>query len=154
MRRLCKWVIRYGCCRLTRLLATVTESVDGVERGPPMTDPVEEFFNGLAQRGYEPLLQHNSGSIRFDLKDGDAIDHWRVTIDQGKLAVGRDDAAADTVVIQDRATLVDAIQGKQNVMIALGLGQIGVSGDIERLVSFQRLFGKRPEMATTRTGRR
>ena len=35
-----------------------------------MTDPVEEFFDGLAERGYEPLLQHNSGSIRFDVTDG------------------------------------------------------------------------------------
>jgi hypothetical protein len=119
-----------------------------------MTDAVEEFFNGLAQRGFEPLLQHNSGSIRFDVKDGGAVDHWRVTIDQGKLTVGRDEAAADTVVTQDRAVLVDAIQGKQNMMIALGLGQVGISGDTERLVSFQRLFGNRPEMATTHTGRR
>ncbi len=119
-----------------------------------MTDPVEEFFNGLVQRGYEPLLQHNSGSIRFDLKDGAAVEHWRVTIDQGTLTVGREDAAADTVVTQDRAVLVDAIQGKQNIMIAIGLGQIGIQGDMERLVSFQRLFGNRPEMATTQTGRR
>jgi putative sterol carrier protein len=119
-----------------------------------MGDAVEEFFNGLGQRGYEPLLQHNSGSIRFDLKDGGAVDHWRVAIDQGKLTVGQDDAAADTVVTQDRGTLIDAIEGKQNVMIAIGLGQVGISGDMERLVSFQRLFGKRPEMATTQTARR
>jgi hypothetical protein len=30
-----------------------------------MTDAVDEFFNGLAQRGYEPLMRHNGGSIRF-----------------------------------------------------------------------------------------
>jgi putative sterol carrier protein len=119
-----------------------------------MTDVVEEFFNGLAGRGYEPLLVHDSGSIRFDVKDGNAVDHWRVTSDQGKVTVGRDDAASDTVVTQDRAILVDLIQGKQNIMIALGLGQVGLSGDTERLISFQRLFGQRPEMATTGTGRR
>ena len=84
-----------------------------------MTDPVEEFFDGLAERGYEPLLQHNSGSIRFDVTDGGAVDHWRVTIDQGKVTVGRDDTAADTVVVQDRAVLLDAIQGRQNLVIAL-----------------------------------
>jgi hypothetical protein len=112
-----------------------------------MTDAVEEFFNGLAQRGYEPLLRHNSGSIRFDVKDGGAIDHWRVMIDQGKVAVARDDAEADTVVTQDRAVLIEEIQGRQNMMISLGLGQIGLSGNYERAVSFQRLFGRRPEMA-------
>jgi putative sterol carrier protein len=119
-----------------------------------MTDAVEQFFNKLAERGYEPLLRHNSGSIRFDVTDGGAVDHWRVTIDQGKVTVGQDDAAADTVVTQDRAVLVDAIEGKRNMMIALGLGQVGLSGDSERAVSFQRLFGNRPEMATTQTGRR
>lgn len=118
-----------------------------------MSDPVEDFFNGLARRGYEPVLHHNGGSIRFDLKDGEAIDHWRVTIDMGKVAVGHDDLAADTVVTEDRATMVDAIQGKQSVMIALGLGQMWVSGDIERLISFQRLFAQPAEMATTQEAR-
>jgi hypothetical protein len=119
-----------------------------------MTDPVEEFFNGLAQRGNEPMLRHDSGSIRFDVKDGGAVDHWRVTNDQGKVTVGRDDAPADSVVTSDRAVLVDAIQGKQNMIIALWIGQLGLSGDYERVISFQRLFGNRPEMATTQAARR
>jgi hypothetical protein len=120
-----------------------------------MTDAVEEFFNGLARRGYEPLLRHSSGSIRFDVKDdGGAIDHWRVAIDQGKVTVARDDAAADTVVTQDRAVLINAIEGKRTMMIALGLGEIGLSGNFERAISFQRLFGRRPEMATTRAAGR
>jgi hypothetical protein len=119
-----------------------------------MSDPVEEFFSGLARRGYEPVLHHNVGSIRFDVQDGDAIDHWRVAIDMGKVMVGRDDAAADTVVTVGRGTMVDAIQGKQTFMIAIALGQMWVTGDIERLVSFQRLFAQQPEMVTTQTGRR
>jgi putative sterol carrier protein len=118
-----------------------------------MSDPVEDFFNALAQRGYEPMLHHNQGSIRFDLKDGDTVDHWRVMIDMGKVTVGRDDAPADTEVTEDRANMVDAIQGKQTVMVAIGLGQMWVSGDIEQLVSFQRLFAQQPEMVTTRAAR-
>jgi hypothetical protein len=119
-----------------------------------MTDAAEEFFNGLAQRGYEPLLQHNSGTIRFDLQHGGVSDHWRVTIDQGKVTVGHDDAAADTVVTLDRGTFVDAVEAKQNIMVSVMLGQVGISGDTERAVSFQRLFGNRPEMATAQTDRR
>jgi predicted lipid carrier protein YhbT len=119
-----------------------------------MTDAVEDFFNGLAQRGFEPLLRHDSGSIRFDVKDGGAVDHWRVRNDQGKVTVGRDDGAADTVVTQDRAVLVDLIQGKQNMLNALFLGQVGLSGDNERPISFQRLFGQRPQMATAQAARR
>jgi putative sterol carrier protein len=119
-----------------------------------MTDAVEDFFTRLGQRGYEPLLQHNSGSIRFDLTDGGVTDHWRVAIDRGKVTVGREEAAADTVVTQDRSVFVDAVVGKQNLLNAMILGQSGVSGDVENLVSFQRLFGNRPEMATTQTARR
>jgi putative sterol carrier protein len=119
-----------------------------------VTDIVEDFFNGLAQRGFEPLLRHDSGSIRFDVKDGGAVDHWRVTNHQGTVTVGRDDAAADTVVTQDRAVLVDLIQGKENMINALFLGQVGLSGDNERAISFQRLFGQRPEMAVAQAARR
>jgi hypothetical protein len=119
-----------------------------------MNDPVEEFFTGLGKRGFEPLLQHISGSIRFDLSDGGVTDHWRVAIDRGKLTVGRGEAAADTVVTQDRSVLADAIVGKQNLLNAMMLGQAGITGDVENLVSFQRLFGNRPEMATTKTARR
>lgn len=108
----------------------------------------------MAERGYEPLLQHNSGSIRLDVTDGGAVDHWRVTIDHGKVTVGRDDTAADIVVVQDPAVLLDAIQGRQNLVIALWLGQVGVSGNSERVVSFQRLFGERPELDTAPATRR
>lgn len=118
-----------------------------------MSDPVDDFFNGLAQRGYEPMLHHNKGSIRFDLTDGHTVDHWRVTIDSGKVTVGRDDAPADTEVTEDRAIMVDAIQGKQSVMIALALGQMWVSGNVEQLASFQRLFAQPPETVTTRAAR-
>lgn len=119
-----------------------------------MTDPVGEFFNGLAERGFEPLLQHNSGSIRFDVMDAGEADRWLVTIDRGTVAIGRDDATADTVVTLERAVLVDAIRGKQNLVIALWLGQVGMSGDSERLISFQRLFARQPEPATAQADRR
>jgi putative sterol carrier protein len=119
-----------------------------------MSDPVEEFFAGLGQRGFEPLLKHNSGSIRFDLLDGGTTDHWRVFIDKGTLTVGRGEAAADSALTLDRSTLVDVIAGKQNLMNVIILGQAGITGDTERIVSFQRLFGNRPEMATTQTAGR
>jgi hypothetical protein len=57
-------------------------------------------------------------------------------------------------VTQDRSVLVDAIQGRENMAISLWLGQLWISGDSERAISFQRLFGNRPEMATAQTGHR
>jgi hypothetical protein len=114
-----------------------------------MTDVVEEFFNGLAQRGYEPALQRVVGAIRFDLHEGDLIDHWRVTIDHGHVTVRHDDAAADTVVAEERETMADAIVGKKNIMIAITRGEVGFTGNLERFSIFQRLFGRQLEAATT-----
>jgi putative sterol carrier protein len=119
-----------------------------------MTDQVEDFFTALGQRGYEPLLQHSSGSIRFDLLDGGVPDHWQVSVDRGKVTVGREEAAADAVVTQDRSVLADVILGKQNLLNAAMLGLVGVSGDVEKVVSFQRLFGHHPLTTTTQTARR
>jgi hypothetical protein len=119
-----------------------------------MTDHIEEFFTGLGLRGYEPLLRHNGGSIGFDLRGGGVTDHWTVFIDQGKLNVQHEDVAADTTLTVDRSIMADVIVGKQNVLNVLLLGQAGIRGDAEKLVSFQRLFGNRPQMATSQTGQR
>jgi alkyl sulfatase BDS1-like metallo-beta-lactamase superfamily hydrolase len=119
-----------------------------------MTDVVDEFFDGLAQRGYEPMLQHVTGTIRFDLHEGDSTDHWRVAIDHGHLNVRHDDAEADTVVTEERATMADALTGKKTVMIAIMRGEVGVRGNPERLIHFQRLFGRKLDAATAETAGR
>lgn len=108
-----------------------------------MTDPVEEFFDRLAQRGYEPLLQHTAGSIRFDLVDGDDTDHWWVGIDRGRVTVCHEDRAAKSVAQQERTTMVDTILGRVNPTSAFLRGEAGYSGDTEPIVVFQRLFPDR-----------
>lgn len=117
-----------------------------------MTDVVDRFFDGLTQRGYEPMLQRANGTIRFDLHEGDSTDHWRVSIDHGHVTVRHDDAASDTVITEERETMADTILGKKTIMIAIAQGQVGLSGDSERFVIFQRLFGREPEAAMTGSG--
>lgn len=117
-----------------------------------MTDVVDRFFEGLAQRGYEPMLQRATGTIRFDLHQEDSTDHWRVAIDQGHVTVRHDDAASDTVVTEERDTLADTILGKKTIMIAIARGEVGFSGDVERFILFQRLFGREPDAAMTGSG--
>jgi putative sterol carrier protein len=108
-----------------------------------MTDPVEEFFDRLAGRGYDPLVQHLTHTVRFDLRDGEATDHWIVVVDRGRITVSHGDGPADSVAIEDRATMVDIILGRNNQMTALLRGEIGYEGNGEPLVIMQRLFPDR-----------
>jgi hypothetical protein len=108
-----------------------------------MSDPIEDFFGGLAKRGYEPLLQHVIGSIRFDLENGDETDHWWVGMDRGKVTVLHEDRVAKSISRQERSTLVDAILGRRNPMTTFLRGDSGYSGEGEPLVIFARLFPDR-----------
>lgn len=122
-----------------------------------MSDPIEDFFDGLAKRGYEPLLQHVIGSIRFDLVNGDETDHWWVGMDRGKVTVLHEDRVAKSIARQDRATFVDAILGRRNPMTTFLRGDAGYSGEGEPLVIFTRLFPDRSlaeRQATARTAGR
>ena len=107
-----------------------------------MSDPVEDFFQELARRRYEPLLQHTAGSIRFDLLDGNQVDHWWVGIDRGRLTVCHEDRAREEHRPQDRSTFLDIILGRRNPMTTFLQGDAGYSGESEPLVVFQRLFGE------------
>ena len=105
-----------------------------------MADATAEFFDALVERGHEPLLEKATGTMRFDLKDGKKTDRWFVRVVKGDIAVSRRNVRADCVVMADKS-LFDAIaSGKTNAMAALLRGAMGVEGDIQLLVLFQRLF--------------
>jgi putative sterol carrier protein len=105
-----------------------------------MADATAEFFDRLAARGHEPLLEKAAGTLRFELADDGRRDTWLVTVAKGDVSVSRKDGAADCVVRADRE-LFDAIAaGEVNAMAALLRGAVAVDGDPEMLVRFQRLF--------------
>ena len=112
-----------------------------------MSDPIEIFFDGLARRGYEPILGHTVSDIQWEILDGEASDHWWVGIDRGKVKVRHGEAPARCLVRQERQTLVDTILGRNNPMSTLLRGQSGFSGEGEALVVFQRLFPDRAQTA-------
>ena len=98
------------------------------------------FFEELARRGYEPLLEPVTGSIRFDYRDGGRGGHWLVVIERGNLAVSRRHDAADAVV-QASADVVDGIvTGQVNTTAAVLRGQVMVDGDLHLLLMFDRLM--------------
>ena len=98
------------------------------------------FFDDLAARGREPLLKGASGTIRFDLLDGERLEHWAVKIDDGAIAVSHSRAKADAVVRLERSKFERMARGTMNAMAAALRGDLVVEGDLALVMLFQRLF--------------
>jgi putative sterol carrier protein len=109
-----------------------------------MTDATNLFFDGLAERGHEPLLAGVRGVIRFDLREGRRTEHWRVTINRGAIDVSRGDEAADVVVLADRAVFSAIATGEANATAAILRGTAVATGDTDLIVRFQRIFPAPP----------
>jgi putative sterol carrier protein len=101
---------------------------------------VGEFFGRLAERGHEPLLQNVSGTLRFDLADGERVEHWYLTIKNGGITVSRKDAEADAAIRTSKALFKDMTAGRVNAMAAALRGALVPRGNLALVVAFQRLF--------------
>ena len=104
------------------------------------TDATAAFFEALAARGREPLLDKATGTTRFEIVDGRKIDRWLVTIDKGAISASRRNAAADCVVRVDRALFEQLVTGRKNAVAAVLRGEFAIEGDWRLLVRMQRLF--------------
>jgi putative sterol carrier protein len=104
------------------------------------TGPTQRFFDDLAERRQEPVLQSSSGTLRFDLVDGSAVEHWSVRIERGKVSVSRKATRADALVRLDRALFDRIVTGQENATAATLRGALVPVGDLGLVTSFQRLF--------------
>ena len=105
-----------------------------------MTGATAEFFGDLGRRGHEPLLESADGSVRFDLADGDEVEHWLVRIHKGDVSVSREAAGAECVVGADKAVFDAVASGEANAMAAVLRGALRVDGDVQLIVLLQRLL--------------
>jgi putative sterol carrier protein len=112
-----------------------------------MPDATTEFFTRLADRGHEPLLEKANGSLRFDLVDNGRRARWLVEIDRGDLAVSHRNAKADCVIRAEKALFDRIAAGKENAVAAVLRGALGIEGNRQLLVLFQRLFPAAPKSA-------
>jgi putative sterol carrier protein len=119
-----------------------------------MTDPTAEFFDALQRQGTIPLMEKVDGTLRFDVVDGDSSEHWFVTVDGGKVALSRENSAADCVVRADRRLIEGVWEGEVNAFAAVLRGEIEVEGDTELMVLFQRLLPGPGATAATPAGSR
>jgi putative sterol carrier protein len=104
------------------------------------SDAAAEFFGELERRGPEPLLGGAAGSVRFDLSHGGDVDHWRVAVTRGEVAVSCANVGADCVVRADKELFDGVARGEVNAMAALLRGELTAEGDLELLMRLQRLF--------------
>jgi hypothetical protein len=120
-----------------------------------MVDPTEAFFDELSRRGYEPLMEKITGTVRFEVGHGRQAACWLVTIGDGDIDVARrsaeadpaveaDPVAAGCVLVADRPLFDGIACGRLNAMAAMLRGAMCVDGDPELLVLVQRLFPAPP----------
>jgi putative sterol carrier protein len=113
-------------------------------------DPTRSFFDDLVARGHEPLLENNSGTLRFDLADGRRTEHWFVSIDKGDISVSNASAAADTVLRTERSVFDQVASGRTNALAAVLRGELVPEGDLGLLMAFQRFFPGPPRSRARR----
>lgn len=109
-----------------------------------VSTPTDEFFGDLAARAREPLLRSASGSVRFDLRDGDDVERWYITMRGGEVDVSHRNARADAVVRLDREAFDGMVSGTLNAMAATLRGELTAEGDLGLVMLFQRLFASPP----------
>jgi len=113
-------------------------------------DPVAAFFDGLVERGHEPLLRKARGTIKFEIVDGKRVDRRVVSIDRGDISVSRRNVACDGVIRVDRAVFESIASGRSNPIAAVLRNEFAVQGDWRLLVLLQRLFPGPPKKQPSR----
>ncbi|HET8525917.1 MAG TPA: SCP2 sterol-binding domain-containing protein [Actinomycetota bacterium] len=118
-----------------------------------MSDAIAEFLDALPGAGQVPLLEGVSGTLRIELEAGGQTEGRLIVIDRGSVSVSRRHAKADCTIRADRELFEGMVGGRVNAMAALLRGQIGVEGNPNLLLQFQRLFPSppRPEVKRKRT---
>ena len=82
--------------------------------------------------------------MRWDILDGDRIEHRLVRIDHGDVRVAVSDEPADCVIVAERAVCDDVVSGRTSALAALLRGAAAVDGDFELMVLAQRLLPRTP----------
>jgi hypothetical protein len=93
-----------------------------------MPDPVTEFFERVGSRPFEPRLAWADDAMRFDLRDGERVEHWLITINRGSFRVLREERPAGVVVTVDRALFGRMVEGTSNVYSAWLRDELRIAG--------------------------
>jgi hypothetical protein len=109
---------------------------------------IEQFFDGLASTD-QPPLHDIAGTVRFDLTENGAVEHWLLQIDHGQVGVSRRNSRADAILGAEQALFGRIVTGEANAMTAGLRGQLRMEGDPLLTVAFGRLLPGPPDGHTT-----
>ena len=104
-----------------------------------MTEPTRSFFTQLSEQ-HQTLPKSMTGSVRFDIADGERTEHWYLQIHRGDVAVSHKGDEADCVLSADIATFDAILAGRMNAMAAVLRGALKLEGKVILLAALQRLF--------------
>lgn len=110
-----------------------------------MADVTTRFFEELDRRGYEPLLEKEGGSLRFDLRHGTETTRWLLFVDRGRVRARQEDREADTVVTADADLFEEIVTGRADGLAALLRGDMTIDGDPRLVVQVERIFPGSPD---------
>ncbi|MBQ1023323.1 SCP2 sterol-binding domain-containing protein [Micromonospora sp. C95] len=110
-----------------------------------MSEAVRDFFDGLAKGGGR-MLRQVSGTVRFNLAYPDRVDHWLVSIDQGRITVSRDDVPdVDTVIWADAQLFLRMASGEVKPLPAWLRNDFTADGEFRLVIMLERLFAPPPD---------
>jgi hypothetical protein len=105
-----------------------------------MTSPTKAFFDELPQRAHVPWLAQEQGRIRCEIVNGDCIQLWTVAFDDGEVQVDRDDSRADGALRADQALFDRIVTGQEKMLPAALRGEFSLTGSLDLIVLFSKLF--------------
>jgi putative sterol carrier protein len=116
-------------------METMTIATSKLDRG---------LLDSLAERSHERPVTAINGVVRFDVRDGERVDEWYLTITKGVVTVARKGGEPDCVLTGDAATFDAVLSGKANAMAAILRGALVPQGKVVLLTALQRLFPGSP----------
>jgi len=104
-----------------------------------MTEPTRLFFARLEEQ-HQPRLTAVTGTVRFDIADGERSEHWYLRIHKGDVTITHEDGKADCVLSSDIGTFDEILSGHMNAMAAVLRGAVRMEGKVVLITALQRLF--------------
>jgi hypothetical protein len=106
-----------------------------------MAQEIPEFFAQLQRRGIDPLLAKASGTVRFDIADGEDVETWFVQLHGGEIDVTRQSDEDVTSTVRCSKRLFESIcSGSTNAMAAMLRNEMTLDGNAELLLLLGRVF--------------
>jgi SCP-2 sterol transfer family len=101
-------------------------------------DPISGFLAALAGAGRLATFGDGSATLRFDISNGAAPEHWYLTVRRGQVAVTREDRPADAVLRIRRPHFEAMVTGRLNAQAAMLRGLLICEGSMAACAMFQR----------------